>query len=103
MVAPDIYDLSTVLRRRKVTIGEWLEYFELNTLEDFDTKGNRIAGEQGCSISELTKNEIVKFYEDKQHPQQEEEIKLPPDDTTVEPSVVVSSSPKKRAKAKNVV
>jgi hypothetical protein len=48
----DLVDLYTVLKRRNVSIEEWLEFHEINSIRDLNEKGEQIAAEKGYYLSE---------------------------------------------------
>lgn len=62
MIKSDILDLYTMLKRRKTSLQEWLDYNEINSIEDLDTKGLSVAGSQGCEISIEMKNDILEIF-----------------------------------------
>lgn len=45
-------DYYKILKKRRTTLEEWLEYHNINSVRDFNENADRIAKEYGCYISD---------------------------------------------------
>jgi hypothetical protein len=63
MRKPDLFDLYVILNRRGVSLNEWLDFHEINSIKEFNEKGERIATEQGCYISDKMRADTLPLVE----------------------------------------
>jgi len=59
------YDLYYFLKRRKISLEDWLRHNNINSIEEFNNSKSRIEVELGCAISGIMQDEVTEILSTK--------------------------------------